>query len=286
MNKKLKVAVLMGGESSEREVSLSSGKTVLQNLDKNKYDILAVDVPSELNKLLEWKPDVALIILHGKGGEDGVIQGYLETNKIKYSGCGVLASAIGMDKMIFRKLMEGEGVLMPKITDVVPCVVKPLNGGSSIGISIVTRQEDLSKAILEAKKFDENIVVEELIRGIEVTCGVLGDTVLPVVEIVPKNDFFDYEAKYTDGMSQEICPARLNVEMTKKVQGLALKVFKIIGGKGYGRVDMIIKDNLIYILEINTLPGMTPNSLLPREAKAAGISYPQLLDRIIQLAMI
>lgn len=285
MSKKLKVAVLMGGESSEREVSLSSGKTALQNLDKNKYDILAIDVPSELNKMLEWKPDIALIILHGKGCEDGVIQGYLETNKINYSGCGVLASAIGMDKMIFRKLMERENVLMPKITSVVPCVVKPLNGGSSIGISIVTRQDDLLKAISEAKKFDENIVIEELIKGTEITCGVLGNEALPVVEIVPKNDFFDYEAKYTDGMSQEICPARIDVEMTKKVQDLALKVFKIIGGRGYARVDMIIKDDLIYVLEINTLPGMTPNSLLPKEAKAAGLSYSQLLDKIIKLAL-
>jgi len=167
----------------------------------------------------------------------------------------------------------------------VPCVIKPVNGGSSIGVSIVTRQEDLSKAILEAKKYDENIVVEELIKGVEVTCGVLGDVALPVVEIVPKNDFFDYEAKYTDGMSQEICPARISEEMTKKVQNLALKVFKIIGGRGYTRVDMIIKDGLIYVLEINTLPGMTPNSLLPKEAKAMGLSYSQLLDRIIELAL-
>ncbi|MFA7300729.1 MAG: D-alanine--D-alanine ligase [Candidatus Shapirobacteria bacterium] len=285
MNKKLKVAVLMGGESSEREVSLSSGKTVLHNLDKNKYDVLVVDVPSELNKMLEWKPDVALIILHGKGGEDGVIQGYLETNKIKYSGCGVLSSAIGMDKMIFRKLMESENVLMPKIVNVAPCVVKPLNGGSSIGISIVTQQEDLNKAIIEAKKFDENIIVEELIKGVEVTCGVLGNEALPVVEIIPKNDFFDYESKYMEGMSQEICPARIDDEMTKKVQNLALKVFNIIGGRGYSRIDMIIKDDLIHVLEINTLPGMTPNSLLPREAKATGMSYPQLLDRIIELAL-
>lgn len=282
---KFKVAVLMGGESSERVVSLSSGKTVLENLDKEKYEALSVDVPSELSKMLKWKPDIALIILHGKGGEDGVIQGYLETNEIKYSGCGVLASAIGMDKLIFRKLMERENILMPKLVKTYPGVVKPVNGGSSLGVSIVRNKLEYEKAITEVNKFDSEYLIEEIVKGTEVTCGVLADVVLPVVEIVPSKDFFDYEAKYTEGMSQEICPARISDKMTKRVQDLALKVFKIIGGRGYARVDMIIKDDLIYVLEINTLPGMTPNSLLPREAKAAGISYPQLLDKIIELAI-
>ena len=274
----------MGGESSERVVSLLSGKTVLENLDKEKYEVLTVDVPSELSNLLKWKPDLALIMLFGRGGEDGTMQGYLEVNGIKYNGCGVLASGIGMNKLVFRKLMECENILVPRLVKNYPCVIKPVNCGSSLGVSIVRNEAEFQKAIWEVKKFDNEFMIEELVKGTEVTCGILGEMALPVVEIVPKNEFFDYEAKYTEGMSQEICPARISGEMTKRVQNLALKVFKIIGGKGYARVDMIIKNDLIYVLEINTLPGMTPNSLLPKEARAAGISYPQLLDRIIELA--
>ncbi len=281
---KIKVMVVMGGESSEREVSLSSGKTVLQNLDKNKYDILAVDVPSELSKMLKWKPDFALIVLSGEGGEDGIIQGFLEVNEIRYSGCGVLASAIGMDKMMFRKLMEAEGLPMAKLTNKAPCVVKPVNGGSSVGVKIVKDQKDLDGAILEAKKYGE-VMVEEYIKGREFSCGILGDLVLPVIEIIPKKEFFDYEAKYTTGMSEEICPAGIDGELRDQIQSLTMKVFKAIKGRGYARVDFIVKDNQTYILEINTLPGMTPNSLLPKEAKAAGISYPELLDKMIELGL-
>jgi D-alanine-D-alanine ligase len=205
---------------------------------------------------------------------------------IKYTGCGVLASAIGMNKKFFRMLAEKNDFLMAKETTVVPCVVKPVNGGSSVGVTIVKNEGDLKRAIEEAKKYDSEIIIEEYIEGTEVSCGVLGDLVLPVIEILPKKDFFDYEAKYVEGMSEEICPARLPEDVTKKIQEETLRVFKMIGGKGYSRVDFIVKDNEAYLLEINTLPGMTPNSLLPKEAKAMGMSFSQMLDKIIELALL
>lgn len=280
---KLKVAVLMGGESSEREVSLMSGNQVLDNLDKDIFDVVKVDVPSELEKIKDC--DVAFIALHGHGGEDGLIQGYLETLKIKYTGCGVLASAIGMDKKIFRELMEENNILMASETTQIPCVVKPNNGGSSVGVSIVKKSEHLEKAIELAKKYDSNILIEEYLEGMEVTCGILGDQVLPVVEIKSKNEFFDYEAKYTDSGAEDIIPARLEDGVTKNVQEIALRVFKIIGGKGFARVDMIIKNDLPYVLEINTIPGLTPYSLLPKEAQAVGYSYTKMLTKMIELAI-
>jgi len=283
---KLRIAVLMGGTSSEREVSLSSGKTVMEHLDTKKYETKSFDVPSELDGLLKWKPDFALIILHGRGGEDGTIQGYLETNNIKYSGCGVLASAVGMDKMMFRWVMERYGLPMAKLTNKVPCVVKPVDGGSSVGVTIVKDQNKLIEAIKWAKEYSEDVLVEEYLAGTELSCGVIGNKnpeALPVIEIRPKKDFFDYEAKYTVGFSEEICPAKISDSLTKKVQELSIEVFKAIKGKGYARVDFMVHENKPYILEINTLPGMTPNSLLPQEARAAGTSYSELLDKIIDL---
>jgi D-alanine-D-alanine ligase len=283
---KLKIAVLMGGNSSEREVSLSSGRTVVANLDKQKYEVLPVDLPSGLDDMVKWKPDFALIILHGRGGEDGQIQGYLETMGIKYSGCGVLASAVGMDKMIFRWVMERYGLPMAKLTNKVPCVVKPVDGGSSVGVTIVKKQEKLVEAIKWAKKYSNEVLVEEYLEGIELSCGVMGNeivTALPVIEIRPKKDFFDYEAKYTAGFSEEICPAKISDSLKNKVQEMAVEVFKAIKGRGYARVDFIVHEGKPYILEINTLPGMTPNSLLPQEAREVGMSYSELLDKIIDL---
>lgn len=276
----------MGGKSSEREVSLMSGNEVIKNLDKSKYEVWGVDVPEELLKLEEIMPDVAFVAMHGVGGEDGQIQGYLETKGIKYTGCGVLASALGMNKMIFRKLIESEDLPMADLTWKVPCVVKPVLGGSSVGVSIVKNVGDLEKAKLLAQKYGE-IMIEEYIEGVEVSCGVIGNKdpiALPVIEIRPKNDFFDYEAKYSQDKCEEVCPAELEERVTLQVQKLAVEVFKVIGGRGYARVDFIIRNNKPFILEINTLPGMTPNSLLPKEAKAVGVEYPELLDRMIELA--
>lgn len=290
--KKIKIAVLFGGESPERGVSLVSGAEVMKNLDREKYEVFGIDVPKELEEIRKIKPDLAFIILHGKGGEDGVIQGYLETLKIKYTGCGVLASAIGMNKKFFRWVMEHNNILVAKEVREAPCVVKPNCGGSSVGVSVVEKNSYLKGAIELAKKYDKEIIVEDYIGGIEVTCGVWGSLAnsgqveaLPVVEIIPKNMFFDYESKYSDGGAQEICPARLSEKMTKKIQEIAVKVFKVIDGNGFGRVDMIVRGEDVYVLDINTLPGLTPNSLLPKEAKAMGMSYSQMLDKIVELAL-
>lgn len=281
---KLKVAVVMGGNSSEREVSLISGENVLKNIDKERFEVIKVVLPEDKEKL-DGEIDVVFIAMHGKGGEDGEVQELLEEKGLKYTGCGVEASRVGMDKKKFRKLMIENGILMAKETNTVPCVVKPNNGGSSIGVSIVKKQEDLEEAIKEAQKYDQDVLVEEYIKGTEVTCGILGDEVLPIVEIVPKTEFFDYQQKYSETGAEEICPARLDEKTTKEVQRISKKVFDLIGGQGFSRVDLIVRDGVPYVLEINTIPGLTPNSLLPKEAKAAGYSYTEMLTMLIELVI-
>jgi D-alanine-D-alanine ligase len=288
---KLRVVVLWGGESSEMEVSRMSAREVMKNLDKRKYEAEMVEMGGKgwIEKIR--KAEAVFIAMHGKYGEDGRIQGLLDCLGIPYIGSGVLASAIGMDKLMFRQLIENEGILMPKLVKGPPCVVKPADQGSSVGVSIVRRKEDLKRAIEKARKYSERIIREEYIEGIEVSCGILGKKALPVVEICPKNEFFDYEAKYTKGKCEEIVPAfakatagkpaRYYKNLTERIQKTALKVYQLVGCKGFARVDMIIRQNKIYVLEINTIPGLTANSLLPKEARAAGISYPELLDRII-----
>lgn len=288
MVKRLRVMVVMGGMSEEREVSLATGRQVMEYLNKEKHEAVAVVIDKNgggWEKLKKNSTDVVFIALHGRYGEDGKLQGLLDWLGIKYTGSGVLASSIGMDKLIFRQLMVVNGVPMAKIVNRAPCVVKPVDGGSSVGVSIVTENLELEKAVDMARKYGGRVLVEEYIKGIEVSCGILGGRALPVIEIVPKNNFFDYEAKYTDGMSREICPARISKELTKRVQELAIKVFKVVGCRGYARVDMIIRDKEIFVLEINTLPGLTANSLLPKEAREMGIGYQELLDEIIRLAI-
>lgn len=281
---KIKVAVLAGGGSSEREVSLMTGREMIKNLDKEKYEVIALELPKDLKKI-DKRIDVAMIALHGKGGEDGVMQGYLETLGIKYTGSGVMASAIGMNKRIFRMIAQKNNFLMAKETKKVPCVVKASNGGSSLGVILVKNKANLKKAIEEVKKVDKEIIFEEYLHGVEVSCGILDDLVLPVIEIIPKNDFFDYEAKYKEGKSEEICPARLPHKVINKIQNETKRICGIINTRGYARVDFIVKKGKVYLLEINTLPGLTSNSLLPKEAAVMGISYSQLLDRIIMSAL-
>lgn len=308
--KRLRVVVLWGGprqlrgkENSEREVSRMSASEVLRNLDKKKYGVEMVEM-GERDWVEKLKTaEVVFIAMHGKYGEDGRIQGLLDCLKIPYIGSGVLASAIGMDKEVFRKLMEREKVLMPRLSKKIPCVVKPVDQGSSVGVSVVKEKTDLKKAIEKAKRYSDRVIIEEYIEGTEVSCGILKGKALPVIEICPKKEFFDYEAKYTAGKCEEIVPAfakastcsadksagkpaRYYKSLTERIQKTALKVFRIVRCKGLARVDMIIRKGKIYVLEINTIPGLTANSLLPKEAKAAGISYGQLLDRIVSDARI
>lgn len=305
MKKKIKVAVLMGGISSEHEVSLMSGKEIIKNLDKNKYTVkpLLIDKRGRgIEDIIKIKPDVALIALHGKGGEDGCIQGFLESVKIPYTGSGITASAIGMDKIIFRDLMQIEKINIPdyivltkneKISSPSfrpPYFVKPHDGGSSVGVSFVQTKNDYIKAVNLAFKYADKVIVDKYVSGLEVNCGIIGNEkpiALPVIEIHPLvGNFFDYKSKYSKGGSEEIVPAKIDNKIAKKIQEISLKVYKAVGCRGYARVDFILKDGKDpVVLEINTLPGMTSASLLPKEAKAAGIDYPQLLDKIINYAI-
>ena len=306
--KKLTLALISGGISSEREVSLSSGDQVYEALDKAKYNIQRYDPKTDINRLVSDAPqiDVALIILHGPFGEDGTVQGLLDLLDIPYQGSGVLGSALGMNKLVSKQLYEKSGLQVPPYMVInrddtldpdecierlgLPLVAKPVGSGSSVGVSIVKSTDALKDAVDLAFAQDSTILIEAYIDGIELTGGVIGNDkpeALPIVEIIPDKsyEFFDYEAKYTPGITQEICPARIDDELTAKAQTSAKMAHKALFCKGYSRTDMILKDQDIYVLETNTIPGMTATSLLPLAAGAAGISFSRLLDRLIELSI-
>ncbi len=304
---KIKVLLLMGGGGSEHEVSLSSGKEVMKNLDLEKYEVVSMVMETQeldLEKVKLISPDVVFIALHGGVGEDGTLQKIFEDNGIKFIGCGSEASKIGMDKLRFLDLVgqagiptpmgfevrKGELVDLEKVKELgTKWVVKPAGQGSSVGVTILEDLDNLDKALDLVFKFEDRAIIEEFVSGVEVSSGVLGNQnpiALPVIEICPKNSFFDYEAKYTNGKCEEIVPARINEETTKKIQEYSLKVFELVKARGFIRVDYIIKNGTDpIVLEMNTIPGLTPNSLLPKEAKGAGIEYPQMLDKMIELAL-
>jgi D-alanine-D-alanine ligase len=307
-HKKLTVALLAGGKSAEREVSLKSGEQVFQTLDKARYEVLRYDPRDDLPRLARDASsiDVALIILHGRLGEDGTIQGFLDLLDIPYQGSGVMGSAIAMNKVLSKELYRHAGlpvapfVVMDRaapgpISELLdelglPVVVKPEHEGSSIGLSIVREADQLPKALEDAWQFDRRCLVEQFIPGIEITGGVLGnDTVeaLPLIEIVPgrEYEFFDYTAKYTPGASQEICPARLSPELTAKAQDYARRAHQALYCRGYSRTDMIVSGHEVLVLETNTIPGMTQTSLFPQAAAVAGMSFSALLERLIELAL-
>lgn len=304
---KKRIGVIMGGESSEREISLLTGKAIAKNLDKKKFEVKTYDIKKDLLKLFmdcyQRKIDLAFIALHGKLGEDGTIQGMLELLKIPYVGSGVLGSALGMNKIITKKIFEREKIPISKYfyfdlekfkknkknilkRTKIPCVVKPSDSGSSIGVSIVKVRKDLEKAIKKAFKESREVIVENYIKGKEISVPVLGNEnpiALPVIEIIPKKEFFSYQAKY-DGTTKEIVPARISKKMAQKAQKLAIKAHQSLKCQNLCRVDMILKGNKIYVLEVNTIPGMTEQSLFPKAAKAAGMGFSKLLEKLIKLA--
>jgi D-alanine-D-alanine ligase len=305
---KLRLALIAGGNSAERDVSLKSGEQVYEALDKNKYDISRYDPRDDLERLARDAAnlDAALVIMHGRGGEDGTLQGMLDLLGIPYQGSGVLGSALGMNKELSKMLYQQAGLTVSRALYVnrgedldpreieaelgLPVVIKPVNEGSSIGITKASTPEELEKGLKDAFLYDHRVLVEEFLEGVEVTGGVLGNTkltALPLVEIVPSEQyaFFDYEAKYKPGASTEICPARVDEATTREAQEVALTAHRALHCRGYSRTDMIIKDGEIYVLETNTIPGMTATSLFPQAAKAYGLEFPQLLDRLIELAM-
>ena len=305
---KLTIALLSGGISSEREVSISSGDQVYEALDHNKYDIIRYDPKTDLPQLVAdaSKIDAALIILHGPFGEDGTVQGLLDLLDIPYQGSGVLGSSLGMNKLASKYLYETSGLLVPSYVAIgkndtldtdacvqrlgLPLVVKPVCSGSSVGISIVKSKDLLKEAVDKAFEQDSMVLIEAHIDGIELTGGVIGNDqleALPIIEIIPSEsfDFFDYEAKYTAGATNEICPARIDEVMTKKSQEIAKTAHKALFCKGYSRTDMILNGQDVYVLETNTIPGMTATSLLPLAAGEAGIPFGRLLDRLIELSI-
>ena len=295
-----KVAVLMGGRSGEREVSLKSGAAVLAALQRSGVNAHAFD-PAEkaLHELQGF--DRVFIALHGRYGEDGTIQGALEIMGIPYTGSGVMASAVGMDKWRTKLLWRAAGIVTPNFELVdedsdmdgiearlgLPLFVKPANEGSSIGISKVKQRDGLKAAYEEAAKADPLVIAEKFIGGGEYTVGILGDMALPVIRIVPANEFYDYEAKYLRNDTQYLCPCGLPQEQEDRIRAEAVQAFRVVGGRGWGRVDILMDEaGDHYFLEVNTSPGMTDHSLVPMAAKAAGIDFDTLVLEILEMARV
>ena len=305
---KLRLALIAGGVSGEREVSLNGARGVEKALDPEKYKVIRYDPAIDLPRIAADAAniDVAFILLHGIHGEDGTMQGFLELLGIPYQGAGVLGSAMAMDKNLAKIMYKLHGLPVANwemasrddITDPgrlletlhLPLVIKPVRQGSSIGMSIVREKEMLSAALELAFEHDNEVMVEEFITGREITVGVIGNkelSALPLVEVIPdaKYEFFDYEAKYQPGATKEVCPAEVSEEITQKAQKYGLIAHRALQLRGYSRTDMIVTGNDIYILETNTIPGMTPTSLLPQAAAQFGLNFPALLDRLIELAL-
>ncbi|GFP41117.1 D-alanine-D-alanine ligase [Candidatus Hakubella thermalkaliphila] len=347
--RRLRVGVIMGGQSAEREVSLASGQNIISNLDKKKY----VTVPIEITARGEWvlpvsllRPgggskakesvpsedlqvptifpimvdgrlvgmslseliDVAFIALHGPLGEDGTVQGVLELAGIPYTGSRLLASALGMNKLLSKKIFLHQGLPVAPFLSVeaiqwkqdsrsliqktqnlgFPVVVKPVAQGSSIGVTIVKQKEELDHALELAFNYDPIAIVEKYLRGKEIQVGIIGNRdllPLPPIEIVSKKEFFDYEAKYDSTKAEEIVPARISQAETRLLQDLAVRAYQALGCRGFARIDMFLCRGRPFVSEVNTIPGLTSGSLFPKEARAAGMEFPELLDRLIQLAL-
>ena len=329
---RLRITLLMGGTSAERDVSLASGLRIAEALRSRGHEVVAVDtahgaltrgeedamlasgvmrtVPPDVQALVRLErqlptslgglppADVVMLALHGGRGEDGTIQALLDLTGIPYTGSGHLASALAMDKDLSKRLFRQVGVptpdwlMAPATVDEVraavgfPCIVKPSKQGSTVGLSLVKESQDLQPAIALAAQYDDEVMIERFIAGRELTVAVLGDEALPVGEIIPKHELYDYECKYTAGMAREVFPADLTAEQAAQVQALALAAFRGLKLRGCARIDFRLgADGVFYCLEANTLPGMTQFSLVPQAAAAAGISFPELCERIVSLAL-
>ena len=351
--RKIRVGVLTGGASAERDISLATGAQIAASLDPNRFEVVLLDplafmarnpeitpaqrdqaqrlveggarlepdhqLPRGLEKQIESASralvpatrvmasaepiDVVLIALHGTWGEDGRIQGLLDTIGVPYTGSGVLASALAMDKEVAKQVLAASGLDVPRGVVVrgthpaalesarsvgLPAFVKPVGSGSSVGASIVTTEADLAPAIESALEYDERVLVEEQIRGRELTVPVIGNddlTALPVIEILTKRAFFDYSAKYDAGESEEVCPAEIPPDVAKRAQELAVRAHRALHCRGMSRTDFMWSGERMVALEVNTIPGMTANSLLPKAARAAGIKFGDLLERFVDWAL-
>jgi D-alanine-D-alanine ligase len=301
-----KVGVLMGGPSSEREISLKSGRAVFAALCASGVKAVAIDITTDnlqknVSLLKKHNLDCAFIALHGRFGEDGTIQSILAGLELPFTASGVKASKLAMDKIGSLEIFSQGGLSVPKSQFLkksayqkenyfptqlkFPLVIKPANHGSSIGLSIVERVEELPAAIREAFKFDEDIIIQQYISGRELTVGILDELALPVIEIIPQHKFFDFAAKYQDSSTEYIIPAVLDNKIASEIQQAAFKAHKLLGCYGCSRVDFILTpQGQPYILELNTIPGMTATSLLPKAAKIVGIDFSQLCLKLLELA--
>ncbi len=297
--KNLKIALLYGGTSSEREISIKSGKAVekaLKNLGFNFKVFDPINRESFVNDLVGFKPDVAFIALHGKEGEDGTIQGLLDFLKIPYTGSGVKSSAVAMDKSLTKRILKSEGIPVPNgfvLSNVeeidkkaknleFPLVVKANSEGSSVGVFIVNNFEEMEARIKDCFKLDKKVIIEQFIQGRELTVSILNRKPLDIIEIKVEDGFYDYQNKYITGKTNYICPAKIDFEIYKNLQEIALKSYNLLECKGAARVDIILDSNSNpYVLEINTIPGLTEHSLLPKAAKVAGLSFEDLILEMV-----
>jgi len=297
MPAKLNITVMLGGPSAEREVSLRSGSQVAEALRSIGYEVHQLD-PKEENWELPEGTDAVFLALHGTYGEDGTVQRRLEEIGVPYTGCDPEASRIGFDKNLTKQRCLEAGVPTARFTMInspdaswpmgwdPPVVLKPVRQGSSVGLQFVERVGDWSKALAESMRYDSEVLMEEKIEGRECTVGILADKPLPIVEVRAKNGVYDYANKYTSGTTEYFCPAPFDQKITDRIQSAALGAFKAIGGRDYSRVDVMVRPNGDpVVLEVNTLPGMTETSLLPKAAAAAGIDYPELCRRMVELAL-
>lgn len=307
----MRIAVLYGGVSKERDVSLSSSKGIIAALKENGHDVVAIDFhPHKLDEVIGLNVDLVFIGLHGKHGEDGCVQGLLDMLEIPYVGSGVLASSLAMDKFKAKQLFHahnipvarGERYRITKQTDVTklvedihdkfttPFVIKPNREGSTLGLTIVQNNQETLEAIKRANKSDDYILVEDFIKGKELTVPVMGkmneEQALPIIEIIPKNNIYDYESKYALGGSEHIIPARIKDVITEQIKAYAVQAHQVLGCEVYSRADFLLTpDGLPYILEVNTLPGMTPTSLFPDSAKKVNMSYVEMIEEFVRLAI-
>jgi len=289
-----RVGVLMGGRSSERDISFKSGKAVIQGLKRRGYNVTAIDVDPDLAIKLKRKHiGAAFIALHGRWGEDGSVQGLLEIMGIPYTGSGVLGSAMAMDKVVMKMMFESMGIPSPAYTQAedggtvhfpLPFVVKPASEGSTIGISIVKKQKEVMAAIKKARMFDKKVMVEKYIEGDEITVGIVNGEALPVVQVKPSSGFYDFEAKYTKGMTEYIVPAKIDKTIAKKAGDIAMEVYKAFELAGCVRIDMLVDDDLPKVIDINTSPGMTETSLVPKAWESLGRTFDELVEAILMEA--
>ncbi|MGU8482450.1 D-alanine--D-alanine ligase [Clostridium perfringens] len=297
----MKVGIIMGGISSEREVSLASGESIFNHIDKEKYEVSKIIINNKRDILEKVTGlDFALLALHGKFGEDGTVQAFLDIIDIPYSGCGALSSSLCMDKNLSKKVLKAENIRTAKWITVksieeidyekieeigYPVFVKPNNGGSSVATFKVYKKEDIKDAVMEGLKYDEEVIIESFVKGREITCPIFNGELFPILEIKSKADFYDYKQKYAANGAEHL-PVQLEKSLYDEVKEMALKTFEALKCEVYARVDMIISEEGVpYILEVNTLPGMTATSLFPQSAESIGISYSKFIDLIIETSL-